>query len=544
MTAKQSTPTIRRPNILWFSLEDTSPRFGCYGTATARTPHIDRIAAEGCLYENAFAIAPVCAPARNGIITARYATANGAQHMRTAHESPGEPAAPMPYECVPPPHVKAFTETLRAAGYFCCNNDKTDYQFGRPPSIWDRCDKDAHWRQREEGQPFFAVFNPMWTHESGQWPKEDEKLVTDPETLELPPFLPDTPEVRQTLARQDDHIAMADALLGKLLSELEEDGLAEETIIFIWSDHGMGLPRFKRWPYDTGLRVPLIVRAPGLLEPGTRSAELISTIDLGPTVLGLAGLDRPVSFHGRNFLGPDRDAPREVVFGARDRYDENYDKMRTVRDHRYRLVRNFYPNLEREFHIPYRNRHPAMAEIWQRAAAGTLEGAQQWFVPGPRRPEELYDTKTDPWELENRIDDPDLRDVRDRLRRELEEYGRLFDPWFDVPETEMVRQWYPNGQQPKTAAPAAVAHGPGQTGTDLLPAAADVRAPCLIQLVCGSEGASIEWRLESDPADRWRLYTGSLRLPPGDHVLHARGVRYGYAVSSVTTWQLSVVAGG
>jgi N-sulfoglucosamine sulfohydrolase len=535
-----ASPKSKRPNILWFSLEDTSPRFGCHGNRTARTPNIDRIAAEGCLYENAFAIAPVCAPARNGIITARYATSNGAQHMRAGHVSSFEPAAPMPYECVPPPHVKAFTETLRAAGYFCSNNEKTDYQIGLPPSIWDSHSAQAHWRERDEGQPFFAVFNPMGTHESGQWPKEGEVIVTDPDALELPPFLPDTPEVRLALARQDDNIAQADQLLGKLLRDLEEDDLLEDTIIFIWSDHGMGLPRFKRWPYDTGLRVPLIVRAPGLVEAGMRSEELISTIDLGPTVLALAGLDRPVSFHGRNFLGPNRDEPREVVFGTRDRYDELYDKMRSVRDRRYRLVRNFYPNLEREIHLPYRNRNPAMVEIWKRAAGGTLEGAQQWFDPGPRRPEELYDLEADPWELENRIDDPSLREVRDRLRRELDEYARLYDPWFDMPEREMVRQWYPDGKQPETAAPAVVVHTPEEIGVVLEDEMATVASPCLLQLVCGTEGASIEWRLATDPEDRWRLHTGSLRLPPGEYVLSVRGIRYGYKVSKTTVRRVSV----
>lgn len=380
----------------------------------------------------------------------------------------------------------------------------------------------------------------MGSHESGQWPKEDECIVTDPSKLDLPPFLPDTPEVRKTLARQDDNIATADALLGRLLKELEEDGLLENTIIFIWSDHGMGLPRYKRWLHDTGLNVPLIVRAPGLIEAGTRSQELISTIDLGPTVLALAGVDRPIHFHGRNFLGSNRDEPREVVFAARDRYDEHYDKMRSVRDKRYRLVRNYYLNQEKEIHNSYRNRHPAMQEIWKRAAAGELQGAQEWFKPGPRRPEELYDIEKDPWELENRIDDPSLREVRDRLRRELDEFGQRYDPWFDIPETQMVRQWYPDGKQPETAPPAVIVHTPKQAGLQLSADLTPVESPCLVQLVCGTEGASIEWQLADHPEERWQLYSSCFFLPPGKHSLSVRAIRYGYKLSEVTKWEMEV----
>lgn len=538
-----------RPNILWFSLEDTSPHFGCHGDPLAKTPHLDRIAAEGCVYEQAFSIAPVCAPSRNGVITCRYATANGAQHMRTSHHVFFDPALPMPYACVPPPHVKAFTEYLRTAGYFCTNNLKTDYQFGNPSSAWDMCGDTAHWRRRAPGQPFFAVFNPTNTHESSQWPKDDETLTVDPSAVTVPPFLPDTPEVRKSIARHYTQIAISDAKLGALLAQLEEDGLRENTLIFIWSDHGMGLPRFKRWPYDTGLHVPLIVRAPGLVPAASRNRELVSLIDLGATVLALAGVDRPAHLHGRVFLGPERDAPREVVFGTRDRYDACYDKMRTVRDARYRYVRNAYPQLEREIFVPYRNQHPAMHAVWSAAADGSLAGAQQWFAPGPRRAEELYDCEQDPWQIDNRIDDPSLRAVRDRLRAELDAWQARHDPWFDTSEADMVRQWYPGGQQPVTAAPVAVALGQHHPGLDLLPASSELTAPVLVQLVGGTEGASVEYRLEPDakaPEDPatdlvlWQLYRGPFHLPPGIHRLRARAVRYGYQPSAESMWMLSV----
>ena len=530
----------RRPNILWFSLEDTSPIFGCYGDPVARTPNIDRIAREGCVFEKAFSTAAVCAPSRNGVITGRYATANGAHHMRCSHHDKLDPAAPFPYASVPPPHVKAFTEYLRAAGYFCTNNLKTDYQFGDPTTAWDLRGADAHWRRRGDQQPFFAVFNPTNTHESSQWPSDAKIPDIDPAQLRLPPFLPDTPEVRLALARQYHQIAVSDAKLGILLEELAADGLLEDTVIFIWSDHGMGLPRFKRWPYDSGLHVPLIIRAPGQIDAGSRSDELVSLLDLAPTVLALADMDRPAHFHGRVLCGPQREAPPQHVFASRDRYDESYDKIRSVRDDRYRYLRNAYPNLEREIFIPYRNRHPAMQELWSRAAAGSLEGAQTWFAPGPRRAEELYDTQSDPWEIENRIDDPSLREVRDRMRSALDQWQQRHDPWHDVSESDMVRAWHGGGGQPATAEPVAVALGKHHAGLEILPNESHLISPVLIQLVAGTEGSSIEYRLDPAKDSLWTLYCGPFPLGSGSRSLEARAVRYGYQPSSTASWTFTV----
>jgi len=289
-------------NILWISLEDTSPRFGCYGDPIALTPNIDKLAAEGARYPNAFSTAGVCAPSRSAIITGMYQTSIGTQHMRTAHTNPATPELPTPYEAVPPPYVKTFTEYLRAAGYYCTNNSKTDYQFTAPVTAWDECNNDAHWRNRGKDQPFFSVFNPTVTHESGMWPKEGKPLVTDPDSVTLPPYLPNTAKSREALARHYDNLAEADRYVGQLLRQLEEDGLAEETIVFLWSDHGEGLPRAKRWTYDASIRVPLIVRWSGQLEAGVVNEQLVSLIDLAPTVLSLAGLNIPAHLQGQAFI--------------------------------------------------------------------------------------------------------------------------------------------------------------------------------------------------------------------------------------------------
>ena len=250
----------KRPNILWISFEDTSPRFGCYGDPIAKahnlTPNVDRLAAEGCRFPNAFSVAPVCAPSRSAIITGMYPTAIGAHHMRTTHNNHNTSDMPTPYECCPPHYVKLLPEYLRAAGYYCTNHTKTDYQFQPPISSWHDNSRQGHWRNRPDpDQPFFAVFNNAGghnaptTHESGMWPNVFEKQhgrldpKIDPASVEVPPYLPDTPVVRETIARQYDNIALTDQWVGGLLQQLEEDGLADNTIVFIWSDHGEGLPR-------------------------------------------------------------------------------------------------------------------------------------------------------------------------------------------------------------------------------------------------------------------------------------------------------------
>jgi uncharacterized sulfatase len=273
--AAQST----RPNILWISTEDMSPDSGCYGDPYAITPNVDKLAAQGVRYTNAFATAPVCAPSRSAIITGMYPTTIGSMHMRS--------------KAVPPAGVKAFTEYLRAAGYYCTNNSKTDYNFETPTppgaagvaafnspppvTLWDETSNTAHWRNRtDKSQPFFAVFNIMVTHESqvrvpdNVYQRNTARLKPeqfhDPAKAVLPPYYPDTPLVRKDWARYYDNITAMDYQVADILKQLEEDGLAENTIVFFWGDHGRGLPRSKRFVYDSGLRVPLIVRWPGQIQ--------------------------------------------------------------------------------------------------------------------------------------------------------------------------------------------------------------------------------------------------------------------------------------
>jgi N-sulfoglucosamine sulfohydrolase len=521
--------STRRPHILWITLEDTSPRFGCTGDPVARTPCIDRLAGEGRRYPLAFATAAVCAPSRTAVITGMYATAIGAQHHRTTTSRADVPELPTPYAAVPPPHVKTLGEWLRRAGYFCSNNAKTDYQFPTPFTAWDACGPHAHWRQRAPDQPFFAVFNLDVTHESGMW-ENGHTPSTDPAAVPLPPYLPDTPRVRGALARHYDNLAAADRRVGQLLAELAAAGLAQDTVVFLWSDHGEGLPRGKSWLYDSGIRVPLIVRWPGVIAPGEVAEDLVSLVDLAPTVLSLAGVPLPHHLQGQPFLG-EGSRPRTYVFAARDRHDEMADMVRAVRDRRYKYIWNAYPELPYMLWNAYRHRHPAAQELWRLHAAGRLEGPARALF-GPGRPcEELYDTVTDPHEIRNLANDPAYRPVLERLRAVLAAWRVEHDPLAEEPETVLAARTWPERRAPETAAPLFIPIADGRPGLEPTPEGAALPFPALLLLACATQGASIAYTFDPGDDARWRLYREPLRLPPGVTTVRARASRLGYADS-------------
>ncbi len=525
----------RRPNILWVSFEDTNPFYGCYGDPIARTPHLDRLAAEGCRWPNTFSTAGVCAPARSAVITGMYPISIGTHHMRTTHTNRFTPELPTPYSAVVPHYVKCFTEYLRAAGYYCTNNVKTDYQFEPPLTAWDELSREAHWRNRPDpDQPFFAVFNPTRTHESGMWPEKCPKITFDPGAIELPPYFPDTPRVREAMARMYTNIEYNDRILGDLLGQLEEDGLVNDTIVFHWSDHGP-LPRGKRWPYDSGIHVPMIVRWSGHLEPGSVNEDLISTMDLGPTVLSLAGVEIPWHIQGQAFLGEQAAPPREYIYASRDRYDESYDMVRAVRDRRFKYIRNCYPEKPYLLWIPYRNRHPILQEMWRLHMAGELEGAQQLMFQPNRPVEEFYDTQADPHEIHNLATDPTYQPELIRLRKALDAWIEEVGDMGEIPESEMVHRWYPNGEQPETASPVFIPICEESPGQAAAPEGGTFRGPVLVQLYCATQGASLAYTFESGGDPHWLLYTTPLRLPEGKATLRARAIRIGYRESKEST---------
>lgn len=528
----QSSEGTQRPNILWISCEDISPRLGCYGDRVAKTPNLDRLAAEGMRFDRVFTSSPVCAPVRSGIITGMYPTTIGTAHMRTGHRGQtGE--LPTPYEACPPPYVKGFPEYLRAAGYYCTNNVKTDYQFGNPRTIWDECSNRAHYRNRpDKDQPFFAVFNSTVTHESQTW---QDPEMTDPNAVSVPPYYPDTPPVRRSIARLYDQIAKMDTWVGGLLKELEDEGLDDNTIVFFWGDHGDGLPRGKRWPYDSGTHIPLIVRWPGHIRPGRVCGDLINSIDFGPTVLSISGVRVPAHVQGRAFLGDQKAEPRSYVFSHRDRFDESYDMIRSVRDAKYRYVRNYFPNRPYVLWIPYRNRSPIMQEMLRLHAEDKLEGPQKLWFSGLRPPEELYDCQVDPHHICNLADDPQYGPVLRRFREVLDEWRLQTGDLGDVAESELVRRWWPDGKQPQTARPHFVPNAPSNRGQNLIDSeAVTLEGPALVDLYCATQGASLAYTHDEGNHAHWRLFTAPIRLPKGKTLIRARAIRYGYKESEET----------
>jgi arylsulfatase A-like enzyme len=520
-----------RWNVVLLVAEDLSPRLGSYGDAVAHTPSLDRLAEQGARFTRAFSTAGVCAPSRAAIIMGVHQNHWGAGHMRAYRGG---------YVAVPPPAWKAFPEVLRVAGYYVVNNGKTDYQmgtrlggaFGGPGSIWD--DENAEdWRGRAEGQPFFAYLSFTGTHESQVWPTWDltsfTKLLmaflripnhwqweheTDPASLVLPPYYPDTPTVRDDLSRHYNNVAVMDAKVGEVLRKLEEDGVADRTVVLFTSDHGDGLPRAKRWLYDSGIRLPLIVRWPGVAQPGSVNGELVSGVDLAPTILAAAGLPASAHMEGRVFLGPQRAPEPPYVFAARDRIDEAPDRVRAVRDRRFKYIRHLLPDQPYVLGVSFRDQMPMMQELLALAEAGELEGAPALWFRDRRDAEELFDTETDPHEIRNLAGDPAHQATLARMRSVLDARMATGRDLGLLPEEELSERFWPGGSQPETRAPRVEQRG-------------DV-----LHLSSATEGASLLWRAPSE--EHWRLYTGPLAA--GDVPrLEAMAVRYGFEESSTVT---------
>ena len=524
--APQTLAQTSHPNILWISTEDISPDLRCYGDEYAVTPNIDRLAAQGVRYTNAFSTAPVCAPSRSAIITGMYPTTIGSMHMRS--------------KAVPPAGIKAFTESLRAAGYYTTNNSKTDYNFEAPPShrppdtVWDECSTKAHWRNRaDKAQPFFAVFNFVVSHESqvrapeAAYKKNTARLTPeqfhDPVKAKLPPYYPDTPLVRKDWARYHDNITATDYLVADVLKQLEEDGLAENTIVFFWGDHGRGLPRGKRFLYDSGIRVPLIVRWPGQIKAGTTNDELVSLFDLGPTALSLAGVPIPAHMQAQAILGAQKKVPRQYAFAHRDRMDESYDMMRSVMGKQFHYIKNFFPGRPYAQHIEYLEEMPTMQE-WRRLykdhmnALGTdygkaLNPAQLLFMAPEKPPEELYDVTTDPHEINNLAALPQHQATLKQMRAVLEQWQKETKDLGSVPELELRERMRPGGVWQQVAEPSVSKNIAGSV--------------IKIKLACSTEGSSIAYTTDSGANPHWLLYSGELTLKPGT-ILRVKACRFGY----------------
>ncbi len=511
------------PNIVWIVAEDMSFELGAFGDPVASTPHLDQLARDGTRYTNVFATSGVCAPARAALITGMYATSIGAHHMRSARAG---------YQPVPPPEVKTFTEHLRAAGYYTSNLGKTDYQFsgpfrGEPLTNWDEPDGD--WRGRSDGQPFFSYFTLLVTHESGLFGAREP--VTDPALVTVPPYYPDTPVVRRDFARLYDNVATMDAAAGRILDRLVEDGVEQDTIVFFFPDNGRGFPRDKRWVYDGGIHEPMIIRWPDGRDAGATDDRLISFIDLPATVLSLAGVPIPEWMQGRAFAGPQKTAERDYVFAAADRHDEALDRIRAVRDKRYKYLRNYHPETPYGQSLAFRDNLATMQEIFRLHDEGRLFPPADWYFRSNKPVEELYDTAVDPYELDDLAGESEMEPILNRMREaHFDWVGRTGDLGA-VPESELAERYWPGGVQPRTEAPL------------FDPPGGDFVGAVEVSITSPTEGASIAYTFDQSSDPIWKLYVEPLRVDSNAR-LRARAVRYGYAESAESSATIRIEAGG
>jgi arylsulfatase A-like enzyme len=419
-----------RPNILWLTSEDHGPEMGCYGDKLARTPNIDGLAAKGMAFQRAWSVAPVCAPARTAIITGLYPSSSGGLHMRSM--------------VTLPTGFKLYPQYLREAGYYCTNNSKTDYNVNEPGKVWDESSGKASWKNRAEGQPFFAIFNSTKSHES-QIRTRPHTQITKPSDVRVPAYHPDLPEVREDWAQYYDKVSEADADAGKRLTELTAAGLADDTIVFYYGDHGSGMPRSKRWPCNSGLHVPMVVYfppkwehlAPKEYKSEGMSNRMVSFVDLAPTVLSIAGIKPPEWMQGYAFAGPHQSEPQSFLYGERGRMDERMDLVRSITDGRYVYLRNYYPHVSQAQRVAYQFETPT-TNLWHNQfLRGQTNDAQSVFWRTPKAVEELYDLKSDRDEINNLANSKDHQAILQSMREaQAKHLLRTKDICF-LPEMEM-----------------------------------------------------------------------------------------------------------
>jgi len=548
---KMASTEVQRPNILWLVTEDMGPYIPPFGDSTIQTPNLSWLASEGVRYPRLFSPSGVCAPSRAAIATGMYPSGIGANHMRTTSytEVTGLPA----YEAVPPPQAEMMSQILRKHGYYCTNNQKKDYQFQDPVTAWDESGSYAHWRHREEGQPFFSIINFTDTHESGLFEPyglryaEQRHYVSGDTTFDLstnrgrmseeetpvhvskdldfpiPPYLPDNDVVRRDMWKVYNNIAEMDRQVGAVLEQLKADGLLENTIVFFYADHGGPLPRQKRLIYDSGLNSPMIIRFPGKKGAGTIDGQLASFVDFAPTVLSLAGIEPPAHMDGKAFLGDYQAAEeRDYIYAAADRFDGFTDAIRAVRNKQYKYIRNYRP--EQGYYLPvsYRERIPTMQELLKKRDAGTLDEYQaQWFRES--KPEdELFDVENDPHELHNLAGNPEYEATLNKLSNEMDAWLDRIGDQPNLPEGELIQQlWDGKSEKPSTEDPI-IANNEGS-----------------VTISCPTEGASIGYKIITDgqEPDSWEVYTEPFTAPESGQLM-VQAHRIGYHPSEVAEVQV------
>ena len=523
----------QKPNIIWITVEDISPTLSMYGDSTAKTPNLDELASESLIFTEAFTTVGVCSPSRSSLITGMYPVSIGTHQMRTGKDVFGwgsrdydgvsnaidvnGDSIPL-HSVVTPPEVKCFTEYLRAEGYYCTNNSKTDYQFAAPVTAWDQNSNNAHWKNREKNQPFFSVFNFDVTHESKMWLHRDKPLTVKQGLVPLPPYFPDTETVRNDVARNYSNIELLDKMVGNLIKELKADGLFDKTYIFFFSDHGGPLPRGKRSHYESGLKVPMMVRDP--YEKKIRYVDdQISFVDFAPTTLSLTGLNIPDHFQGRAFMGEKKsEILRDYVFGSGDRFDETYDRVRSVISKEFIYVKNYYTNRPAYKDVLYRKNIDMTNEMLMLYKEDKLNSDQKYWYRESKTMEEFYVRSDDPHSLKNLISDERYEDEINKHRMALKNWQDEINDIGAKSEKKHLDSMWPRGIQPKSSKPDVTVKDKTVT----------IKSNTL-----GSSNAFIISDNDFEPSldDGWKLYHEPIKVNKG--YIYIISTRLGYEDSEI-----------
>jgi arylsulfatase A-like enzyme len=535
INSKAQNKSKKPLNIVWLSTEDMGPILGSYGNKVIKTPNLDKLAKEGVRYTNAYSTVGVCAPSRFSIITGVYSARIGAHNMRTGdyhnYKTPEEvthktykgikdkTGRNIPeYEVVPPTYVKPFTEILRKKGYYTANNFKCDYQFNAPFTAWDEVSYSVSYKDAPAGKPFFYVRNFLVTHESRIWQRKNKPLTVKQSEVIVPTYFADIPEVRQDIARKYSNIEEMDRQVGELMKQLEEDELLDNTIIMFWSDHGGNLLRQKRAVGNTGLHVPLIIRYPNKKMAGKVNDRIVSLMDLGPTVLSLLNIKPPNHYDGKAFAGKYEEAPRKLVFGTADRFDETTDMQRSVLDGRFVYIKNFLPQLPLIYRNRYREQIRMNAKLIELNRQKKLKGDAAYMFMKTKPREELYDLENDPYEVHNLAEDPNYEKHLSKYRKALANWQlEIGDKGF-IPEHDLIELFWPEMRQPVTKNVLFTEQSQG-----------------MLQLECKTEGASIGYQTGKDiGTNHWNLYHTPIQQKNNQKIV-ARAIRIGYKASEITS---------
>ena len=437
-----------QPNIVWLVAEDQSQHFfPFYGDKSVNLTNISFLLENGIIYDDMNSPYPVCAPARSGIITGMYPNSIGTGNMRALSDyrnirNENEASLEIPYYSSKlAESIKPFTQILRENGYYCTNNSKRDYNFKLRDEAWDDSSNDATWENREEGKPFFSVFNFNVTHESQIWKRDKQQLKVNPNTLTVPPVFPDDSISRHALAVNYSNLVEMDRQIGLIIKKLKDQGLYDNTYIFFYSDHGGPFPRYKRSIHETGSKVPLIVKFPSKVKvKEKRNRDMLNFIDFAPTILSIADIDIPKIYQGKAFLGNQKSKiKRKYLFTASDRFDEHSDRIRAVKSNRFKYIRNYNINKPHALNIGYRTQMALMQHLNKLNDSNMLSPDQKLWFQAPKNPEEFYDLKNDPFELNNLIVDNNYSKQLNDLRNQLDMWMKEINDLGHIPEKELAK---------------------------------------------------------------------------------------------------------